>query len=97
MQAIQTKYISATNTRGSRIRAKCARGSITVSWSYDLTEEANHVEAVRVLTDRFVREDAKNYGTPVLENPWNKEFVTGCLPDGNYAHVFSSNRARAQF
>ena len=37
MQAIKTKYLSATNTKHSRIKAECEAGSLTVSYnhSYD--------------------------------------------------------------
>lgn len=32
MQAITTKYIPATNFRGSRIKAQCSAGSVTVGY-----------------------------------------------------------------
>ena len=35
MQAIVTKYLPATNTRGSRIKAMCEAHSITMSWPHD--------------------------------------------------------------
>jgi len=34
MQAITTKYLGPTNTRGSRIKASCPAGSITVPYDY---------------------------------------------------------------
>ena len=36
MQAIQTKYIGPTNTKGARIKAFCAAGSITIPYNYEL-------------------------------------------------------------
>ena len=36
MQAITTRYLPCTNCRGSRIKAECERGSITVSWDDSL-------------------------------------------------------------
>lgn len=88
MQAIQTKYIPPTNTRGSRIKAKCDRGFITISHPIQETGELAHRHAVSCLIEKFVREDTKLYGTPRDKNPWNRTFVTGGLPDGTYAHVF---------
>ncbi|TXH40544.1 MAG: hypothetical protein E6Q97_39425 [Desulfurellales bacterium] len=46
MQAIQTRYLGPTNSRGSRIKAWCDRGSITIPYPHHLsrgecrTEEA---------------------------------------------------------
>lgn len=34
MQAIQTKYIGPTNSRGARIKASCAALTITVPYDY---------------------------------------------------------------
>lgn len=88
MQAIQTKYISATNTRGSRIKASCERGSLTIPYPYELSGDEVHREAVRQLVCRFIEEDKKGNATPPASNPWGREFVTGGLPDGTCAHVF---------
>ena len=88
MQAIITKYLPATNFRGSRIKASCERGSITVSYPHELSGEACHVFAVDALIVRFIREDAARYGTK--ENPWGKPRVVGQIPSGQYVHVFAS-------
>ena len=77
MQAIETKYISPkyispTNTKGSRIRATCEAKSIIVNWDYDLCIEQNHRQAAKKLTH-------------VLG--WNVELSSGCLKNGNYVHV----------
>lgn len=45
MQAIQVKYLSATNTKGSRWKASCYSGSTTVPYNYALDEEGNAMEA----------------------------------------------------
>lgn len=90
MQAIQSKYIPATNTKGSRIKATCERGSITVSYPDDLSGDACHVFAVDKLIEKFVAEDAKRYGSEI--NPWTKPRACGQLPDNSYAHVFISSR-----
>jgi len=50
MQAIHTKFIGATNTRGSRIKAYTHAGlSATVSYPYELSYEVAHFEAVKAL------------------------------------------------
>jgi hypothetical protein len=87
MQAIHSKYIPATNNRGSRIKASCERGSITISFPH-LSGDENHREAVRRLVWRFIEEDKKQNSTPPASNPWGREFVSGSLPDGTMAHIF---------
>lgn len=86
MQAIHTKYITQTGKLGSRIKATCDRGSITISYPHDLHGDEVHREAVRQLVARFIAEDSIRY--PASNNPWARPFVTGGLPDGTYAHVF---------
>ncbi len=88
MQAIHTKYLPATDARGSRIKATCERGSITIPYPHELSGDEVHREAVRQLLARFCAEDLKSYGTPIESNSWNRPFSTGCLPDGTCAHVF---------
>jgi hypothetical protein len=87
MQAIHTKYLPATDSNGSRIKAKCARGSITIPFSYELIGDETHRAAVHALVNRFLKEDEAK-GTPRETNFWNRAFVSGSLPDGTYAHVF---------
>ena len=90
MQAIVTKYLPATNTKPSRIKAQCARGSITVSMSYESGIDGEHVAAAKALCSKFIAEDVKKYASDPASNPWGKPFVTGCLPSGNFCHVFLS-------
>ncbi len=89
MQAIQTKYLPATNSRGSRIKATCERGSVQVPYDYDLSTESAHKSAVSALIAKFCAEDSVTYGTPVDKNPWSRPFVTGALSD-SYVHVYLS-------
>jgi len=89
MQAIKTKYMPATNTRGSRIKATCERGSITIGYPHELSGEDCHWEAVKALCERFAREDVKNYGTPLGGNPWLREKVCGQVVGGEYVFVFT--------
>jgi hypothetical protein len=88
MQAILTKFIPATNTKGDRIKAICKRGSLTVEYPEHLeAPEKTHRFAVDSLIAKFIKEDAKNGNKN--RNPWATPYVTGGLP-GNmgYAHVF---------
>lgn len=87
MQAIHTKYLPCTNTKGFRIKATCERGSVVIPYPYELSGDECHREAVRQLVAKFCAEDLKSYGTPIESNPWNRSFATGCLPDGTFAHV----------
>lgn len=88
MQAILTKYHGPTNTRGARISARCQRGRISVSYNSEWNDEENHKHAACVLCDRFGKEDYVRYGSPQTDNPWLRPFVTGCLPSGDFCHVF---------
>ncbi len=38
MQAITTKYLGPTDTRGARIKARCQAGSVTVPFEYGATD-----------------------------------------------------------
>jgi hypothetical protein len=87
MQAIETKYIGPSNYRGSRIKASCERGSITVSYDDSLDTEQAHIAAVDALIARFVKEDEARYGTN--KNPWSASRITGGTKKG-YCHVFVS-------
>jgi hypothetical protein len=76
MQAIQTKYIGPTNTRGSRYKAWCDAGSLTVPADYSLEPEDNHRAVAHALRDRLKWNDRSG------------RLVSGSLPNGDYAHVF---------
>src|SRR5690625_1427819 len=64
MQAIQTKYLGPTNTRGSRIKATCWLTSATMPWDYSSNVEENHVAAIEALVcklnnDRILKGNSK--------------------------------------
>lgn len=88
MQAIVTRYVPATNTKPSRIKASCARGSVVVSYPHELSGEAVHSYGADSLVAKFVALDAKEYGTSSEKNPWNRKRIIGSLPSGEMAHVF---------
>ena len=63
MQAIQTKFLGPTNTRGSRIKATCWLTSVTVSWDYGANVEENHTAAIEALVcklnnDRIIKDSS---------------------------------------
>jgi hypothetical protein len=93
-QAILTKYLPRTNYRGSRIKATCDRGSITVP--YDHGASNPHKEAALALVRKFMAEDAKKYDTPQNKNPWRGPWMEGGLP-GNNGSVFVSVYANDSF
>lgn len=54
LQAILTKYMGATNTRGSRIRATSASGeNVSVPLDYSLNTEDAHAAAAQALMDKM--------------------------------------------
>jgi hypothetical protein len=66
-QAITTRYIGPTNTRGSRVKATAAAGSITLDWDDGLNSDENHARAALALADKF---------------KWRGAYYGGGLPDG---------------
>jgi hypothetical protein len=89
MQAIQTKYLPATDSRGCRIKAKCARGSIVIPYPHELSGDETHRSAVLALATRFLDEDFIK-GIPRETNFWNRSFVSGSLPGCSMAHIFTA-------
>lgn len=86
MQVIVTKYLPATNFKGARIKASCERGSITISCPDELSGDAVHIAAADALVAKFVKEDAKRYGSE--RNPWSKPRTCGWIETGLCAHVY---------
>jgi hypothetical protein len=72
LQAITTKYIGPTNYRGSRIKARCKAGSVTVPWDYAISPNANHIAAARALCVKL---------------QWPYEFDSGMDHNQNGVHV----------
>ena len=86
MQAIQTKYLYPTNTRGARIKATCAAGSITIGYPYELYElsgQAVHRKAAEALVSKLGWVDP-HYGG----------LLGGQLANGDYAFVFNSELSK---
>lgn len=80
-QAIQTKYHGPTNTRGSRISAKCSAGKISIPYPYDLSGTECHRKAAIALCEKL---------------KWNPEaMVAGGLPDNTCVFVFTDCPAKS--
>lgn len=52
-QAIETRYLGATNTKDGRIKATAAAGSVTVPYAYELTTADAHKAAALTLIDKM--------------------------------------------
>ena len=53
IQAITTKFIGPTKSRGSRIKATCEGGSATVDYRHDLSAIDAHTEAFVALVEKL--------------------------------------------
>lgn len=72
-QAIVTKYLSPAAVRGSRIKAFCYGGSITIEYDQSLSFENAHRKAAEALRERM---------------KWDGELIQGSLPRG-FVFVFA--------
>ena len=89
MDAIQSKKLSATNTRGTRIKATLAsEGSIILSYNYAISEVSNHREAANALLKKLHALDTQ---AGMKINRWRWKLATGELSDGSYAHVWTGD------
>ena len=89
MQAIVTKYHGPTETKGSRITAKCGAGSVTVDY-YALQPEAQdqgwpgeegvHRAAAERLKKMLVSKKGLTH--------WDKPTAAGWIDGNSYAHVY---------
>lgn len=76
MQAIITKYMPATNSRGARIKASCGVKSITIDYPRELDIQDAHRAAA---------------GSLIIDLGWLDygPLLCGSMPDGSgYAFVF---------
>jgi hypothetical protein len=79
MQAIQTRSLPTTNTRGARIKAWAVSGSITIPYPHELSGQACHRKAAEALVSKLGWNDT-HYGG----------LLGGQLESGDYAFVFNS-------
>lgn len=91
MQAIITKYIPATNTKPSRIKASCERGSLIQSIDHSLNDGENHRSACDALCAQFDAEDIAR-GHPKSDLHWGRPKASGQIPTGEYVFCFIPER-----
>lgn len=77
MQKIDIKFLPATNTKGSRLKAYCERGSITLSCPDDLHRDKWAEYMVKHLVAKFIKEDENRYHSDPSANPWAGPWVVG--------------------
>lgn len=82
MDAIQTKFLPATNTRGARIKAWNSTGSITIPYPHELHGQAVHRAAAEALSAK--------QGT---NTPFFGKLLSGAVV-GGYVFVFDNGFAR---
>lgn len=80
-QAIVTKYLPATNTRGSRIKASASAGSKTIGYDDSLNTDGAHAVAAQALAEKFGWEGTW-YGGGMPDGKGN---VFVCVPLGDVA------------
>ena len=78
MQAIISRFIPCTNFRPSRVSARCAGGSIMLSWDDDLSAEENHRNAAKALCAKL---------------KWDCSIQTGATKD-SHVHTLSLPKKR---
>jgi len=87
MQAIETKW-----TAPGKIRAKAGRGARTFTVPSDFDSDRDrHVWAARELGRIFQEQDRQEYGAPDAGANWTSPIASGCLPNGNWAHVYTDH------
>jgi hypothetical protein len=90
MQAIITKFLPPTNVRGSRYKASCERGSLTVDADHALNAEENHRAVCDALCAKFDAEDVAKYGSTAAT--WGKPKASGQIPSGEHVFCFIPER-----
>lgn len=79
MQAILAKYHGPTNTKGSRISAKCDAGSVSIPYPHELSGDAVYRAAANALIAKLGWTTDDGY----------PEMACGGLPNnGGYVFVF---------
>lgn len=76
-QAIMTKFLGPTNYRGSRVKAWCDAGQITLNWDHEIGVDENHYKAAMTLVYKLKWTEY---------NDWH----LGALPR-NYGYVLTAS------
>lgn len=86
MQAITTKFLGATDSKGSRVKATTEAGSITIPYPHELSGQDVHAAAAMALVRKLG-------WTP--ENGYHKSWICGGASFG-FVFVYGSD-ARDQY
>lgn len=78
MQAILTKALAPSNTKGSRVKAVCEDGSVTIAYDHAQTVRGNHARAAMALVRKM--------GWEFVENRLAPDWICNTTPEG-YAFV----------
>jgi hypothetical protein len=78
MQAIRTRYINPTNTKGARIQAKCEARTVYLPYDHALNLEENHIAA-------------REYLLILMGWPYYAPMVAGVF-GSDYYHVFETKK-----
>jgi hypothetical protein len=81
-QAIQTKFLGPTNSRGSRVKAFASAGSLVMGWDHRLNPEQNHRAAAEIFANRM---------------NWIGSYAAGTLPNGDMVFVLVEEGTYAAF
>jgi hypothetical protein len=87
MQAIITKFLCPTNFKGSRYKASCEAGSITISADDALNIDGNHKAACDALCAKLDARNTARYGAG-MRAIWSLPKAIGTIPSGEHVHVF---------
>lgn len=77
MKALTTAYHGPTNTRGSRVSAKCGAGRVSIEWDDALNSDANHDAAARALLTKL---------------KWTGTWARGSVADNAPGYVYVDTR-----
>jgi hypothetical protein len=87
--AIVTKRLPPTNFKGTRIKAKCAAGAITIEWDWAESIEGNHRRAAMQLVREVDWTVKAGY-----EGQWVGGTIANCTYDYAFCLVNTNNSFR---
>lgn len=70
-QAIITKYLGPTETKGARVKAKAYAGNITINWDDGLDVNENHYKAALALCEKLEWRAGELIGGGMPDNTGN--------------------------
>jgi hypothetical protein len=77
MQKIDVKFLPAGRVKGSRLKAYCERGSLTLDCPHELHRDEWAEYMVKHLVAKFLKEDEHKYQSNPSANPWAGPWAVG--------------------